>query len=159
MRLNGRLIEQRLQRVRARAKLARTSIAALRKEPLQSHPAGNPLPPLPALSELRCGRRCDAENPQSPARRAAERTVTSAEILLRRLGSADLHVRLRDISTGGCRFGGAERLDVNDHLVARLPGLEPIGATVIWSDGRNAGLRFDRPLHPVVFELLLMRLG
>ena len=158
MRLNGRLIDQRLQRVRARAKLARGSIAALRDQPLQNHPTGSPLPPLPPLSELRCGRRCDTENPQSPARRAAARTVTSAAILLRRLGSADLRVRLRDISTVGCRFAGAACLGVNDHLVTRLPGLEPLGATVVWSDGRTAGLRFDRPLHPAVFELLLTRL-
>jgi hypothetical protein len=121
-------------------------------------PIDTPLP-LPSLSDLRCGKRCDVENPQSPGRRRAARTVADAAILLRRLGRGALEVRLLDISTGGCQLQRPAGLSLAEHVVTRLPGLEPLGATVAWANSRHAGLHFDRPLHPAVFELLLTRLG
>ena len=78
---------------------------------------------------------------------------------LRRLGSFGFEVPMRDVSAAGCRVELVEPVAVNDRVVARLPGLEPFGATVIWSDERSAGLSFNRPLHPAVYELLLGRLG
>jgi len=159
VRLTRRLTDQRLQRVRARARLARTTLASVRTDRREPWPIDNPLPPLPPFAALRCGKRCDAENAQSPGRRSSARTVADTEILLRRLGSADRYARVRDISTGGCQLEQVATLGVNDHVVTRLPGLEPLGATVTWADSGHAGLRFDRPLHPAVFELLLTRLG
>ena len=35
--------------------------------------------------------------------------------------------------------------------------LEPLGAEVAWVQGANAGLRFQRPLHPAVFDQLMDR--
>jgi hypothetical protein len=159
VRLTRRLLEQRLQRVRARAQLARTSLSNVRIVACASRPENTPLPPLPSFPELRCGKRCDVENPQSPGRREAARTIADAALLLRRLGRGALEVRLLDISTGGCHLERAASLSIAEHVVTRLPGLEPLGATVAWANSRHAGLHFDRPLHPAVFELLLTRLG
>jgi hypothetical protein len=159
VRLTRRLLEQRLQRVRARAQLARTTLSNVRTGACAPRPENTPLPPLPSFPELRCGKRCDVENPQSPGRRGAVRTVGDASILLRRLGNVALEVHLLDISTGGCQLERAASLSIAEHVVTRLPGLEPLGATVAWANSRHARLHFDRPLHPAVFELLLTRLG
>jgi hypothetical protein len=39
-----------------------------------------------------------------------------------------------------------------------LDGLEALDAEVCWVDGHVAGLRFERTIHPAVFDLLLQRL-
>ena len=160
MRLTRRPLEQRLQRVRARAQLARITLSTVRTDGRAALPINDPpLPRLPSFPALRCGKRCDTENPQSPARRTGARTVADAKLMLRRLGKSALEVRLVDISTGGCQLARPAGLNINDHVITRLPGLEPIGARVAWTESRRAGLHFDRPLHPAVFELLLTCLG
>lgn len=78
---------------------------------------------------------------------------------MRRLGSFGFDIRVRDLSAIGCRVELIESVGAGDHVVARLPGLEPLGATVIWSDERCAGLQFNRPIHPAVLDLLLERLS
>ena len=157
MRLTKRA-ERRLQQVRARARSARTNLAAVRTAPCP-WPEIEPLPPLPSRPDLLCGKRCDVENPQSPARRGnAREPAGTATIRLRRLGRPDAHLHLHDISTNGFQVVLGEAMQIKDHVVTRLPGLEPIGATVAWTSEGRAGLRFDRPLHPAVFELLLTRL-
>jgi hypothetical protein len=49
-------------------------------------------------------------------------------------------------------------VDVDDHVIARFPGVEPFSAKVTWADSHCAGIHFERPLHPAVFEQLLSRL-
>jgi hypothetical protein len=153
-----RALNDRLRRIRERAQLARITLASIHTEPRNDPPTIDPLPPLPSRAELLCGRRCDMENGWSPGRRSNARVWTTRRIALRRLGCSGLEITLRDISTSGFRVDRSETLIPGRHLVARLPGLEPLGATVSWIDDRSAGLQFDRPLHPAVFELLLTRL-
>ena len=43
-------------------------------------------------------------------------------------------------------------------MVTRFPLLEPLGARICWAAGVTAGLEFLTPIHPAVFELLLLRL-
>jgi hypothetical protein len=131
----------------------------MRADSHESPRAIDPLPLLPSCPVLLCGKLCDAENAWSQGRRSVSRTATDAQIVLRRLGSAGGEVSLHDVSTGGCKVEAAGTLNVGRHVVARFPGLEPIGATVVWTGERREGLRFDRPLHPAVFELLLTRLA
>jgi hypothetical protein len=158
MRLSKVLLADRLRRVRARAYAARTTLAAVRRHQREL-PAFQERPPLPSRSELLCGRRCETENAMSPGRRGSARVAADWTIVLRGLGRTSLDVRLTDISTGGCQVEASGALNDGDHLVARLPGLEPLGAKVAWTDRCSAGLRFDRPLHPAVFELLLTRIA
>jgi hypothetical protein len=77
---------------------------------------------------------------------------------MRRRGARHGEVLLREISAHGCSVELAELVEERDHVIARLPKLEPFGATVAWVDGRSAGLHFNRGMHPAVFELLLTRL-
>jgi len=159
MRLSKRVLQQRLDQVRARARSARTHLAAVRTEPCAWPLQADGPPPLPSRGELLCGKCCEAENSQSPARRGNARELTGGTILLKRLGRPDAHLHLQDISAGGFQIFHTESMQPNDHVVTRLPGLEPIGATVAWAEEGRAGLRFDRALHPAVFELLLTRIG
>ena len=77
---------------------------------------------------------------------------------MRRMGSFSFQVTLEDVSTGGCKVELVEFVEVNDHVIARFPGIEPFSAKVTWANSRFAGIDFDRPLHPAVFEQLLSRL-
>ena len=92
-------------------------------------------------------------------RRCNQRVAAGSEISLRRLGSFPFQVMLGDVSASGCKIEMVEFVEVDDHVIVRLPGLEPVGARVTWSDARWAGLDFDRPMHPAVFEQLLARLS
>lgn len=40
----------------------------------------------------------------------------------------------------------------------KFEGIETVQAEVCWIDGFIVGLRFERPFHPAVFDLLLARL-
>jgi hypothetical protein len=44
-------------------------------------------------------------------------------------------------------------------MLLKFDGLEAIEAEVCWVEGFVAGLQFDKPIHPAVFDLLLHRLG
>jgi hypothetical protein len=157
MRLRKRLLNERLQRVRSRARSARTVLAAVRTGP---HRRGTipdaALPSRPA--DAVCGTGCEPWNDQPPGRRSTARASAQGQIVLRRLGSFGFQVNVRDISAMGCQVELVDMVELNDHVIARLPGLEPLGATVSWVDTRSAGLHFDRPMHPAVFEMLLARL-
>lgn len=141
MRLTERLLAERLHRVRERARSARAALAAERK---------GAVPVAPQMQLFR------TEGPLG--RRREARVYTSAEIFLRRLGRPGVEVRLCNVSAKGCEIELMEPVERADHVVARLPGLEPFGATIAWSDGKRVGIAFDRPMHPAVFELLLSRL-
>ncbi|MEO7365355.1 MAG: hypothetical protein ABIW03_03460 [Sphingomicrobium sp.] len=47
-----------------------------------------------------------------------------------------------------------------DEIVwVKFEGLKSLEAVVSWIDGFAAGLEFQRPVHPAVFEVLLQRLA
>lgn len=151
MRLTKRISRDRLERVRDRAQSARVSLAKERViRRLMSAERAT------AVCGSTAG--CDIWTDQPPARRGAERNIVDGEVSMRRLGSFGFDLPVRDISTAGCKVELVEQVTASDHVITRLPGLEPFGATVIWSDERRAGIRFNRPIHPAVFELLLERL-
>lgn len=91
-------------------------------------------------------------------RRRSPRTAVSGEVGVRRLGSFNFQAGLRDVSAGGCRVELLELYEVGDRVVTRFPLLEPLGARICWAAGVTAGLEFLTPIHPAVFELLLLRL-
>ena len=126
----------------------------------------NPLIELPARDPAsdRCqsagaSALCGTWADKPRGRRGNQRVAAASEISLRRLGSFPFQVVLGDVSASGCKIEMVEFVEVDDHVVARFPGLEPVGARVTWADSRWAGLDFDRPMHPAVFEALLPRLA
>jgi hypothetical protein len=97
-----------------------------------------------------------SEKNQRPRR--SDRISLTADVSLRRLGQSNYRVRVSDLSTDGCRVDLVERPRVDEHVLVKFEGLEALDAQVCWVGDFVAGLRFERPMHPAVFELLLERL-
>lgn len=93
------------------------------------------------------------------SRRRARRVAVADEVSIRRIGGFNFQSRLNDVSAGGCRIELIEKYETGDHIIARFPRLEPLGARVCWSAGTTAGIEFLNGMHPAVFDSLLMRLG
>ncbi|MBC2670672.1 PilZ domain-containing protein [Novosphingobium piscinae] len=62
-------------------------------------------------------------------------------------------VVIRDISAEGCRIMSlALNLRPGTRVVVRPAGMEGLCGTVRWSGHNEAGIEFERPLHPAVAE-------
>jgi hypothetical protein len=92
------------------------------------------------------------------APRRSQRRPLGAEVSLRRLGQHNFRVGVTDLSPEGCKVELVERPSVGEHMLIKFNGLEVLDAEVCWVEGFVAGLRFEKTIHPAVFELLLERL-
>lgn len=90
--------------------------------------------------------------------RQSERIELTADVTLRRLGRASFGVTVADASPDGCKVALVERPSDGERVLVKFDGLEPLEAEVCWVEGFTAGLKFARPVHPAVFELLVERL-
>jgi hypothetical protein len=86
------------------------------------------------------------------------RATLDSPVTSRRAGSPNFRVSIRDLSPEGCKIEFVDRPNVHEHVWVKLEGLEAIEATVCWVGAHEAGLRFDHPLHPAVFDLLVQKL-
>lgn len=91
--------------------------------------------------------------------RSGQRRTAGLEAQLRRIGRLKYWVELRDLSPDGCMIDLVERPALDEVMQVKLPGLETLQARVRWVDNYIAGLKFEQPIHPAVFELLLQRMG
>ena len=101
----------------------------------------------------------DQAQPDTVIQRKGLRRGAGMEAQLRRLGRLAYSVELRDLSPDGCMIDLVERPALDEVMQVKLPGLETLQARVRWVDNYIAGLKFERPMHPAVFELLLQRMG
>jgi len=101
-----------------------------------------------------------SDDPAKPTdeRRQFTRVSRPSEIVVRRIGGFNFQVALKDLSSGGCRVEMIQECDTGDSLIARLPGLEPLGSRVRWGKGMVTGVEFLKPIHPAVFDALVPRL-
>lgn len=84
-------------------------------------------------------------------RRRNARLVVDLDGDVRGSGHRGRGVRVLDVSVIGCRIvGGAFR--VGDRVYVRVWRIGPLLATVAWAQDGEAGLRFDRGLHPSVLD-------
>jgi len=90
--------------------------------------------------------------------RQAERSSVTAQVKVRRIGQPNYSVPMFDLSPEGCRIEVIERPRVGEQLMVKFQGLEIVRAEVCWIEGFIIGLKFERPLHPAVFDLLVARL-
>ena len=99
--------------------------------------------------------------PEAPKEvpRNGDRRVSACEAQLRRLGNPTFSVGVRDVSPTGCKVDLVERPSVGEVMQIKLPGLEALDARVAWIEGYIAGLKFDRAIHPAVFDMLMTRIG
>ena len=68
-------------------------------------------------------------------------------------------MRIFDLSPDGAKIEVVERPRVGEQMMVKFDGLEVLQSEVWWVDGFIVGLKFERPLHRAVFDLLLARMG
>lgn len=86
------------------------------------------------------------------------RVTLDAEIAVRRAGFPNYRVSIRDLSPEGCRFEFVDRPNVNERVWIKIEGLEALEGIVCWVKGTAAGVQFDHPVHPAVFDMLARKL-
>lgn len=69
-----------------------------------------------------------------------------------RAPAAPIAARLFDLSCAGCRVSSDVRLSPGLEVVLTMNGLDPIFASVCWSDSANAGLTFLAPIDAEAVE-------
>lgn len=97
----------------------------------------------------------DAPKKHSP--RQSERISITADVSLRRLGQRSYRVKVNDLSPDGCKVDLVEQPRIKEHVLVKFEGLEALDSEVCWIAGYVAGLRFEKPMHPAVFDLMLQR--
>ena len=90
--------------------------------------------------------------------RGTNRASLSTEVRARRIGQHNYSVRIFDLSPDGAKIEVIERPRIGEQLMIKFEGIETVQAEACWIDGFIVGLRFERPFHPAVFDLLLARL-
>lgn len=101
----------------------------------------------------------DATPPGEGAKpRQGERFTLVADVTMRRQGKHSFGVTIFDASRTGCRVEFVERPDIGERVRITFKGLQPLDGRVCWVDCGCAGVQFERPIHPAVFDLLLARL-
>jgi len=110
------------------------------------------------VKDDRAGLLFAAEPVSKEVPRGADRSAVTNEVTMRRLGHNNYKVRIFDMSPSGCKVEVVERPKAAEKVSIKFEGLESIGAEVCWVEEFIVGLRFERPLHPAVFDLLLARL-
>lgn len=155
MRLTTYMAGQRLLRLRQRARVSATrdgprefndadplSKLSPRVGPAEVEPVeevrGEPL-----TVDRRCSKRCALEH---------------SDVIVRRIGGFNFQVGLKDVSARGCRVELIEEFERGEDVITRFPRLEPLGASVRWTQGTTAGIEFMRTIHPAVFHALLAHL-
>ena len=90
--------------------------------------------------------------------RRFDRFNLTAEVSLRRFRKLNYRLQVFDISPDGCKIELVDNPQLQERVLIKLDGIEPLAAEVCWVEGSCAGLRFQRSFHPAVFDLLLERL-
>lgn len=91
-------------------------------------------------------------------RRKTERAEVDAAVDFRRAREHRFEVRMHDLSAHGCRVALPERVGRLQTVWITMPGLETLQSQVCWATEWTAGVRFDRPMHPAVFDHMAAKL-
>jgi PilZ domain len=90
--------------------------------------------------------------------RKAERIPLRADIDFRRHGEHRWRVNIVDISPQGCRVELPVRVTPDDTIWITIPGIEALQGKICWVDEWVAGVEFECPLHPAVFDMVERRM-
>ena len=101
--------------------------------------------------------------PEAEARkhwpRRSDRVSLTGDVTLRRIGKSNFRVTVNDASPEGCKVELVERPSIDERVLIKFDGLESMEAAVCWVEGHTAGLKYERAMHPAVFDLLVARLA
>jgi hypothetical protein len=85
-------------------------------------------------------------------RRANSRLGLSIQCEIRQGCDPWTKVRITDLSRTGFRMAWVPRSRNDTKLWIRIPGLQPLAATIRWQDQSGIGCEFAAPLYEPVFE-------
>ena len=91
--------------------------------------------------------------------RRTERVRVSMRAGFRKRGMTRADGDLVDLSAHGFRIDTTCVLSVGMEVWLNLPGFEPRAATVAWTEGFQAGCKFDEPFNEIVMASFLQRHG
>lgn len=97
-------------------------------------------------------------NDDSQQDRKSDRHELKADIDIRRSGDHRYRAPILDFSPEGCRVEVPVHVEPGDAIFLSLPGLETIEGKVRWVKNWEAGVQFNRPLYPAVFDMMKERM-
>jgi hypothetical protein len=77
----------------------------------------------------------------------------------RQMKQPNVMIHVVDISCEGCGFRSQRPFTVGARVWLGLPGIETWPSTVVWWQDGKGGLKFERPLQPVVAEGFATRIA
>ncbi|GAC1573835.1 MAG: hypothetical protein NVS3B5_03720 [Sphingomicrobium sp.] len=87
------------------------------------------------------------------------RVALDAKVSIRRAAEKYRVAQLRDLSSHGCSVELAARVNLDEIVWIKLPGIEARQGFVCWVREYTCGIDFDTPLHPAVMDMLVARFG
>lgn len=97
-----------------------------------------------------------ASERDGPSRRRAPRVELQAAVRLRGAAQGAVEARILNLSAGGCGLAlKAGRFNAGDLVTIKIEGVEHWPGTVRWCVGDEAGIAFDRPFYPAVFDAIV----
>ena len=93
--------------------------------------------------------------PDRAERRKVRRQSCAAEVEVRQQGRFSVAATLADATPQGCRVTGGGPFIPGFPMMVRVPGEPGRSARIVWSEGRETGVRFERNLEPDAYARLL----
>ena len=78
--------------------------------------------------------------------RRSDRVSLTGDVTLRRIGKSSFRVTVNDASPEGCKVELVERPCVDERVLVKFDGLEPLESEVCWVEGFTAGLKYERAM-------------
>ena len=95
----------------------------------------------------------------APITRRSIRVALEAEVSIRRAAEKPRTAQLRDLSSHGCSVELASKVNLDEIVWVKFPGIEARRGFVCWVKEYTCGIEFDPPLHPAVMDMLSKQLG
>lgn len=97
-----------------------------------------------------------ASDRDGPSRRGGPRVEVEAAVRLRGAAQGAVDARIFNLSAGGCGLIlKAGMFNAGDLVTIKIEGVEHWPGTVKWCVGKEAGIAFDRPFYPAVFDAIV----
>lgn len=97
-----------------------------------------------------------ASERDGPSRRCGPRVELDAAVRLRGASQGAVDARIFNLSAGGCGLVlKAGMFNAGDLVTIKIEGVEHWPGTVQWCVGQEAGIAFDRPFYPAVFDAVV----
>jgi hypothetical protein len=102
-------------------------------------------------------RRISLPSTDTDERRSSPRlAVGVTKVSVRKLSEQPAEASLGDLSIYGCRIKSPLDHNAGERVWLRFVGMNPVNATIVWSDNGFAGCRFDVPIDKGLFRSLTL---